>query len=129
MKFTREKPAAVMIRSVSSRHIRIADKIYEHSIALTADGICEDWGTRSVAELGEVDFGPLLAADPDIIVLGTGTTHVFAPRDLVFALVRRGIGLEVMDTPAAARTYNVLAAEDRQVAAIFYLDRVSQPDR
>jgi uncharacterized protein len=117
-----------MIKSVSSRHIRIADKTYEHSIALTADGICEDWGTRPVAELGEADFGPLLAADPDIIVLGTGTTHVFAPRDLVFALARRGIGFEVMDTPAAARTYNVLAAEDRQVAAIFYLDSVSQPD-
>lgn len=118
----------MMVRSVSSRHIRVANQTYEHSIALTADGICEAWSTKSVPELSEADFRPLFAADPDIIVLGTGMTHVFAPRELVFALARRGIGFEVMDTPAAARTYNVLAAEDRQVAAIFYLDRVSQPD-
>jgi uncharacterized protein len=48
-------------------------------------------------------------------------TNVFPPRELVFALARRGIGLEFMDTPAAARTYNVLASEGRQVAAVLYL--------
>jgi uncharacterized protein len=58
---------------------------------------------------------------PEIVLLGTGTTNVFPPRELTFAFARNGIGLEVMDTAAAARTFNVLANEGRRVAAILYL--------
>ena len=52
---------------------------------------------------------------------GTGSANVFAPRDLIFAFARRGVGLEVMDTAAAARTFTVLANEGRKVAAVLYL--------
>ncbi len=54
-------------------------------------------------------------------MLGTGNTVVFPPRELVIAMARSGIGLESMDTPAAARTFNVLAGEGRRVAAVLYL--------
>ena len=72
-------------------------------------------------ELNESDFEVLLEADPEVIIVGTGAKNVFPPRELVFAMARRGIGLEVMDTTAAARTFNVLVGEDRQVAAILFL--------
>ena len=67
------------------------------------------------------DFSTLLENKPEVIVLGTGKSMVFAPRELVFAMARRQVGFEVMDTAAAARTYNVLAGEGRQVAAVLYL--------
>ena len=56
-----------------------------------------------------------------LLLLGTGSESLFAPRELTFALARRGIGLEAMSTAAAARTFNVLAGEGRRIAAVLYL--------
>ena len=75
----------------------------------------------AVAELGEDHFDAVLATQPEIVLLGTGPTNIFPPRELTFAFARKGIGLEVMDTAAAARTFNVLANEGRRVAAVLYL--------
>ncbi len=66
-------------------------------------------------------FEALLADEPELLILGTGERNVFPPRELTFAFARRGIGLEVMDTAAAARTFNVLAGEGRRLAAVLYL--------
>lgn len=110
-----------MIRSATDTDVRIGDKVFDHTVALTTDRILDEWPRKSVDELTEADFRELLAGAPAVIVLGTGVTNIFPPRELVFALARRGIGLEFMDTPAAARTYNVLASEGRQVAAVLYL--------
>ncbi len=110
-----------MIRSVDSDGIRIGNDSYDRTIALTTDKVLTDHIDKDVAELVEDDFATLLEAAPEVIVLGTGQTNIFPPRDLVFAMARRGVGFEVMDTAAAARTYNVLAGEGRQVAAVLYL--------
>jgi uncharacterized protein len=121
LKFTREIPATLVIRSVSSRSIRIGDTRYEYTIALTSDTVIDDWPVDCVADLTEGDFAALLDTEPEVIILGTGATNIFPPRDLVFALARRGVGFEVMGTPAAARTFNVLAGENRRVVAVLYL--------
>ena len=60
-------------------------------------------------------------ANKGMVLLGTGTKSVFPPRELTFSFARKGIGLEVMDTAAAARTFNVLANEGRRVAAVLYV--------
>ena len=121
MKFTRENPTTQTIRSVSEGQIRIADKVYDTTIALTLDDVIADWPAKQLEDLSEDDFKTLLATSPEIIVLGTGSRNVFPPRELVFAMARRGVGFEVMDTAAAARTFNVLASEGRSVAAVLYL--------
>ena len=121
MKFTRETATSLTIRSVSDGRICIGDNSYDHAIALTADSILGEWPTKAVAELNEDDFAALLEGKPEVIIVGTGRTNIFPPRELVFAMARRRVGLEVMDTTAAARTFNVLVAEDRQVAAVLYL--------
>lgn len=110
-----------MIRSVDADGIRIGENLYESTIALTVDAVLENPVDKAVGELAEEDFAELLDASPEVIVLGTGATNIFPPRELVFAMARRGVGFEVMDTGAAARTYNVLAGEGRQVAAVLYL--------
>jgi uncharacterized protein len=110
-----------MIRTISADDIRIGDDVFNRTIALTADTVLDDWPQKAVAELTESDFSKVLDSDPEIVVLGTGQSNIFAPRELVFAMARRGVGFEVMNSAAAARTFNVLAGEGRRVAAVLYL--------
>ena len=121
MKFTREMTGTLTIQRVTPSSITINGEPYAESIALTPEKIFTNWRAKPVAELADADFDVLLETAPEIILLGTGANNVFPPRELMFAFARRGIGLECMDTAAAARTFNVLAAEGRQVAAVLYL--------
>lgn len=120
MKFTRETPSAVTIRRVSADGIQIGDTVHTRSIALTPEEILGTWSAKPVNELEPADFDALLDSEPELVLLGTGERVEFAPREVVFALARRQIGLEVMDTAAAARTFNVLAGEGRRVSAVLY---------
>ena len=58
---------------------------------------------------------------PDLVILGTGNQQRFPPPKLYQSLVFAGIGLEIMTTPAACRTYNILVSEGRMVAAALIL--------
>ena len=120
LKITQETPTTVTIRNVTEREICIGNSTYRQTIAIADGGVIDDWSEKPVAELREIDFDRLLAFNPEVIVLGTGSRNIFPPRELVFALARRGVGLEFMDTAAAARTFNVLANEGRSVAAVLY---------
>ena len=66
---------------------------------------------------------PALALEPEVILLGTGESQAFPPGRRMTDIMRRGIGLEIMTTGAACRTYNVLMAEQRRVVAALILDR------
>jgi len=121
LKFTRELSGTVTIRSVADDSLTIGDAKYVHTIAITTDKVLENWPDKPVENLLLEDFADLLADSPAIVVLGTGSSNIFAPRELVFAFARQNIGFEVMDTKAAARTFNVLAGEGRAVAAVLYL--------
>ncbi|MGB5258669.1 MAG: Mth938-like domain-containing protein [Woeseiaceae bacterium] len=113
--------ASLVIQQVTETAITINGEPYAESIALTPEAVLAGWEPKPVGTLTESDFEPLLAKSPEIVLLGTGRSNVFPPRELLFAFARRGIGLECMDTAAAARTFNVLATEGRQVAAVLYL--------
>lgn len=121
MKFTRELSARLVIRSVSETVICVNNDEHAASIVLTPDNFLGHWSEKPIADLGEADFNTVFAAGPEIVLLGTGTCNLIPPRELTFAFARKGIGLEVMDTAAAARTFNVLANEGRKVAAVLYL--------
>ena len=121
LKFSREMTGSLIIQRVTETAITINGETYSRSVALTADEVLTDWEPKAVSDLEEGDFETLLAQAPEIVLLGTGATNVFPPRELLFAFARRGIGLETMDTAAAARTFNVLASEGRQVVAVLYL--------
>jgi uncharacterized protein len=121
VKFTRELSARLVVRSVSADTILINDDKYTESIALTAERLLGIWPTTPVKDLSAADFERVFDVDPDVVLLGTGDSNVFPPRELMFAFARKGVGLEVMDTAAAARTFNVLANEGRRVAAVLYL--------
>jgi uncharacterized protein len=118
LKFTRELPGTLTVRSVGAAGIRINDQVWTENIALTAHEVIAGWTQKPVAELSADDFAEVLSRSPEIVLLGTGKTGALPTRELMFAFARRGIGLEFMDTQAAARTFNVLAGEGRQVLAV-----------
>ena len=121
MKFTREIFAGHIIRDVTKQGFAIGDDILPGPLVVTADEIVKGWTGQAIADLVEEDFELLLDRSPEIVLLGTGATTIFPPRELVFAMARRGVGFETMDTRSAARTFNVLVGEDRRVAAVLYL--------
>jgi len=120
LKFTRELSETLTIRSVGADGIRINDQIWSETIALTPQEVISPWPSVAVSELTDEHFAPLLAHSPELVLVGSGTRSEFPPRELMFAFARLGIGLELMDTAAAARTFNVLAMEGRRVAAVLY---------
>jgi len=122
MQFTRDDSTGLTIRSIERNAIRIGDDIVTTSVALNAERIIDEWNVVSIDGLNIADLEPVLADRPELLVLGTGWEQRLPPRDLMFALARQGIGLEMMDTPAACRTFNILVAEGRRPAAVLLLD-------
>jgi uncharacterized protein len=117
MQFTREQNSAITVRQVEPGRLRIGNAVVRNNVLLTADREICDWSIEDIDQLSESDLQTIIEAAPEMIVVGTGWKSVFPPRELVFALARRGIGFETMDTPAACRTFNILINEGRRAAA------------
>jgi uncharacterized protein len=77
----------------------------------------EEWPAKTFDQLSADDFQFLKTLGAEIVLLGTGARQRFPHPRLTGALAQAGIGLEVMDLQAACRTYNILVAEERKVAA------------
>jgi len=75
------------------------------------------WEVAGFEALNESDFQVFLGMDLEILLLGTGAKQRFPHPRLGRALAERRIGIEAMDLQAACRTYNILMAEERRVAA------------
>lgn len=98
-------------------HVMISGERFEHSIVVLAEEVRSDWAVAGFDELAEAHFAYFLVLKPDVLLLGTGSTQRFPHPRLYRALTDAGIGVECMTTPAACRTYNILVAEGRRVAA------------
>ena len=80
------------------------------------------WDVDGFGNLGPDSLDPLLAMKPDFVLLGTGASQRFPAPSVTAHLRQNGIGVEVMDTFSACRTYNILVAEGRAVAAALLVD-------
>ncbi|MGX5729923.1 Mth938-like domain-containing protein [Pseudoxanthomonas beigongshangi] len=110
------------LRAADGRSAKVNDRVLTASFVLSPSELREDWGPRDIASLTPEDLAPLLAMQPEVILLGTGDRQVFPPAAVMAAGLTRGVGIEVMTNAAAARTFNVLASESRRVVAGFLLD-------
>jgi uncharacterized protein len=97
---------------VTVNHVR-----YETHLIVLPDRIIQDWKVPGLDGLTVQHFEHLAGLKPEIVLLGTGTTLRFPHPALSRCLTASRIGLEVMDTSAACRTYNILSAEGRKVLA------------
>jgi uncharacterized protein len=90
------------------------------SCLLSPAKLVDEWPPQRLDELAEVHMAAIQELTPELLLIGSGAKIRFpSPRQLA-ALVKLGIGYEVMDTAAACRTFNVLAAEGRRVVAVLF---------
>lgn len=94
---------------------------YERSLVVLPDRLLDTWNVPGFDALDEAAIAALAPLDVEIVLLGTGARLRFPHPRLLQPLYAAGIGVEVMDTNAACRTYNILVAEDRKVAAALLL--------
>ncbi len=91
------------------------------SLLVPRTGEVVPWQRGGFAALTAADFEQIAALSPEVVIFGSGARLRFVRPALLRALIERGIGVETMDTAAACRTYNVLAAERRAVLAALLL--------
>ena len=110
------------ILGYSNGEIRINDQRHGESLLVSPDTLVTEWGPASMEALTRTHLDSALELNPEVILLGTGSTQVFPDRELMRSLLQSGIGLEIMDTASACRTYNILMSEGRRVVAALILD-------
>lgn len=92
------------------------------SVIVTPDRVRMDWGATTFDSLTSLHFERLAALECEIVLLGSGARFRFPSPALIDIVRSAGVGFEVMDTQAACRTYNILLAEDRKVAAAVLIE-------
>jgi uncharacterized protein len=109
------------LRGADGDSALVNDRRLTSSFVLAPNTLIEGWAVHDAKALTEDQLEPLLALAPEVVLLGTGASQAFPSPAVMAACLGRGVGLEVMSNAAAARTFNVLAGENRKVVAGFIL--------
>ena len=122
MELNLERPRDYLfVRRADAHAVVVVDRAFTSSIILTRDTIIEDWPVTDVTAMAPAHVEPIVALAPDVVLLGTGARQRFPSQMVLAAFLQRGVGVEVMDNAAAARTWDILASEGRNVVAAFIL--------
>lgn len=106
-----------IIRSYDHGEVVINGYRHTNSVIVMPNRIIDNWTPQTFEDLTEDHFHTIYRLEPQLVLLGTGAEQQFPPLSLYAILLNRGVGVEVMNTSAACRTYNILASEGRNVAA------------
>lgn len=109
--------ARYLIRAYAAGRITVNEDALTRSLIVSAEQLIRDWEPQQFEELTAVHLQTVIELRPEILLLGTGARLRFPHPSLLAELHNHGIGIEVMDTAAACRTYNILVSEGRRVAA------------
>jgi uncharacterized protein len=102
-------------------YVAVNGRRYTSSVVVSADRVIADWPAASLDELTADHLAAILELKPEVLLLGSGARFSFPDPARLAAIYKAGIGVEVMDTPAACRTYNILLGEGRNVVAALVL--------
>lgn len=122
MKFQPDKTDASLISAYDASGIHIGHERIETSVVLGSNGERFDWQARRFEDLTPDHFSRLGETKPELVIFGSGNKIRFPHPKLIAALMQARIGVETMDTPAACRTYNILAGEGRHVVGAFLIE-------
>ena len=117
MKMVRDNAGeGLLVHSYEHGRIRVRDKYHDCPLIISPQQV-QAWHAGEVESLELAQLEAALAHGPEILLLGCGPTRIQPPDRLIAELAAEGIGLEVMNSGAACRTYNILACENRRVVA------------
>jgi uncharacterized protein len=117
MKLHRERADINLITACGDGFVAVGEARFSRSVVVFPARIISAWPPAAVAELSAGHFAPIWEENPEVVIVGCGRAFAPAQGEWLREFVRRGVGIETMDTPAACRTYNILAADGRQAAA------------
>jgi uncharacterized protein len=113
----------LFVRKADAHSVTVVDRAFMQSLILTRGRVIDDWPVSDVAQMTLAHAEPILALEPDVVLLGTGARQRFPSQEVLAAFLRRGVGVETMDNGAAARTWDILAGEGRNVVAAFIIKK------
>jgi uncharacterized protein len=122
MKFHLDSSAGNVFTGYGEHYVEINKQRHDSNLIAMPDRVETGWAADGFDALSREDFRHLLDWQPEIVLLGTGRTIRFPHPKLTADLSAAHVGVDVMDVPAACRTFNVLAAEGRRVLAALILD-------
>jgi uncharacterized protein len=106
-----------IITAYDNASIQVNGKNFNSAMVITQDTLVADWTPGSIEALLPEHIETIANLKPELVLLGTGAKLVFPEIRIYASLIQKGIGVEVMDTGAACRTYNILSSEGRRVVA------------
>ena len=122
MKFEVDQTSGhLTVRAYGAREFLVGDRRITRPVVLCGTAIDDRLLPDDISDLDEAHVARLCALGTDLLVIGTGPRQVFLPPRLSALVQSRRIGCETMDTAAACRSYNVLVAESRSVAAALFM--------
>ena len=122
MQLTLENPDfRYSLRGAGGDYALVNEQRLEASFLLAPNDLVTGWRPATLADLQPQDMDAVLAMQPALVLLGSGASVRFPAPAVMASCLTRGIGIEVMDNAAAARTFNVLATEGRRVVAAFLI--------
>ena len=98
--------------------VTVNEATFTVTVLLGQGTLAADFVERRPDDLSAATIERIREQDPEVVIIGTGSRHVFPASELLSPLTHVGIGVEVMSTSAACRTYNILSAEGRRVVAL-----------
>jgi len=104
-------------QSFEGEAVTVSGRLYTTSIVISPTEILTDWPPKHVDELQIDDFQMILDLKPELAIVGTGVHQHFPSPRLFTMFMGAGVGIDFMNSRAACRTYNILAAEGRYIAA------------
>ena len=107
----------LFIRSVNEQGIRVGDRVFARALLISGSELREDWPPQEFSSLRAEHLETIFELQPEVVLLGTGQRQRFLPPDMLGVFYRRGVGVEVMTTEAACRTFNVLVGDGRAAVA------------
>ncbi|GAB1393147.1 Mth938-like domain-containing protein [Rhodocyclaceae bacterium] len=110
------------ITACGADHVAVNGRVLQRSLLLMPEQLIEDWGPASFSALTPAHIEMLARMPWDVLLLGTGQRQHFPSPALLRPIYETGRGAEIMDTPAACRTYNLLASEGRLVCAALIIE-------
>jgi len=118
MKFSEDKiDQGYYVSGYEQGVILVNDSPKATSFIISHEQLIENWAPAHIDELRAQHLDPLLALQPELVLIGTGETLKFPSVAHYACLIQQNIGVEIMDSPAACRTYNILLNEGRKVVA------------
>ena len=109
----------IFIKNYENSCFYIANNVYQHNIFIINNRISK-FNIRNILQLKLDDIEKIIIKEPEIIIIGTGLLSHLPNKEIINICYSKNIGIEFMKTESACKTFNLLIAEERQVAGIFF---------